>query len=194
MRIVNVDSEIIKELRRSGISKEMRSLESSDWMVLAEIDKKIIGASGVGGLFNLTSIQILKEIKGIGLGGLLQREMINESKKRGYSFITGMIDPANKQSMSLHDGFGFKTIFRIHYSPEIIQDVIIFTFNRRGKIVKSFLGIFNNILCMSILACLLKIFKTIFPKIINYNEKKIPNPDVKHIIKNFEKIQNHPIT
>jgi len=187
MRVVNVDSEIIKELRRSGISKEMRSLESSDWMVLAEIDKKIIGTSGVGGLLNVTIIQILEEIKGTGLGGLLQREMINESKKRGYSFITGMIDPANKQSMSLHDGFGFKTIFRIHYSPEIIQDVIIFTFNRRGKIVKSFLGLFNNILGMSILACLLKIFKTMFPKIINYNEKKIPNPDIKYIIKNFEK-------
>ena len=187
MRIVNVDSEIIKELRRSGISKEMRSLESSDWVVLAEIDKKIIGTSGVGGLLNVTIIQILEEIKGTGLGGLLQREMINESKKRGYSFITGMIDPANKQSMSLHDGFGFKTVFRIHYSPEIIQDVIIFTFNRRGKIVKSFLGLFNNILGMSILACLLKIFKTMFPKIINYNEKKIPNPDIKYIIKNFEK-------
>ena len=188
MRIVNVDNNIIKELRKCDISTKMRSLESCEWVVLAEIDKKIIGASGVGGLFNLTSIQILKEIKGIGLGGLLQREMINESKKRGYSFITGMIDPANKQSMSLHDGFGFKTIFRIHYSPEIIQDVIIFTFNRRGKIVKSFLGIFNNILGISILACLLKIFKTMFPKILNYNEKKIPNPDVKHIIKNFEKI------
>ena len=187
MRIVNVDNNIIKELRKCDISTKMRSLESCEWVVLAEIDKKIIGASGVGGLFNLTSIQILKEIKGIGLGGLLQREMINESKKRGYSFITGMIDPANKQSMSLHDGFGFKTIFRIHYSPEIIQDVIIFTFNRRGKIVKSFLGIFNNILGMSILACLLKIFKTMFPKIINYNEKKIPNPDIKYIIKNFEK-------
>ena len=188
MRIVNVDNNIIKELRKCDISTKMRSLESCEWVVLAEIDKKIIGASGVGGLFNLTSIQILKEIKGIGLGGLLQREMINESKNRGYSFITGMINPENKQSMSLHDGFGFKTIFRIHYSPEIIQDVIIFTFNRRGKIVKSFLGIFNNILGMSILACLLKIFKTMFPKIINYNEKKIPNPDVKHIIKNFEKI------
>ena len=187
MRIVNVDSEIIKELRRSGISKEMRSLESSDWMVLAEIDKKIIGTSGVGGLLNVTIIQILEEIKGTGLGGLLQREMINESKKRGYSFITGMINPANKQSMSLHDGFGFKTVFRIHYSPEIIQDVIIFTFNRRGKIVKNFLGIFNNILGMSILACLLKIFKTMFPKIVNYDEKKIPNPDIKYIIKNFEK-------
>ena len=193
MRIVNVDSEIIKELRRSGISKEMRSLESSDWMVLAEIDKKIIGASGVGGLFNLTSIQILKEIKGIGLGGLLQREMINESKKRGYSFITGMIDPANKQSM-FHYKLGWEAIFRIHFSSEIIQDVTIFTFNRRGKIVKSFLGIFNNILGMSILACLLKIFKSIFPLIINYNEKIIPDANLTYIIKNFEKIQNHPIT
>ena len=56
MRIVNVDSEIIKELRHSGISKEMRSLESSDWMVLAEVDKKTAGASGVGGLFNFNHI------------------------------------------------------------------------------------------------------------------------------------------
>ena len=187
MRIVNVDSEIIKELRHSGISKEMRSLESSDWLVLAEVDKKTAGASGPGGLFNFNHIQVMEKFQNKGLGVLLAREVINESRKRGYSFITGMIDPANKQSVSLHDGFGFKTIFRIHYSPEIIQDVTIFTFNRRGKIVKSFLGIFNNILGMSILACLLKIFKTMFPKIINYNEKKIPNPDIKYIIKNFEK-------
>jgi len=188
MRIVDMDSEIIKELRRSGISKEMRSLESSDWVVLAEVDEKIVGVSGVGGLFNLTSIQVLKKIKGIGLGGLIQREMINESKKRGYSFITGMIDPENKQSVSLHNGFGFKTVFRIHYSPEITQDVIIFTFNRRGKIVKSFLGIFNNILGMSVLACLLKIFKIFFPLMINYNEKIIPNANLTYILKNFEKI------
>ena len=26
------------------------------------------------------------------------------------------------------------------------------------------------------------------PKIVNYNEKKIPNPDIKHMIENFEKI------
>ena len=42
MIIVNVDLKIIKELRRSEISKEMGSLESSDWMVLAKVDKKII--------------------------------------------------------------------------------------------------------------------------------------------------------
>ena len=187
MRIVNVDSEIIKELRHSGISKEMKSLESSNWLVLAEVDKKTAGASGPGGLFNFNHIQVIEKFQNKGLGVLLAREVINESRKRGYSFITGMIDPENKQSVSLHNKLGYETIFRIHYSPKIIQDVIIFTFNRRGKIVKSFLGIFNNILGMSILACLLKIFKTMFPKIINYNEKKIPNPDIKYIIKNFEK-------
>ena len=194
MRIVNVDSEIIKELRHSGISKEMRSLESSDWLVLAEVDKKTAGASGPGGLFNFNHIQVMEKFQNKGLGVLLAREVINESRKRGYSFITGMINPENKQSISLHNKLGYKTIFRIHYSPEIIQDVIIFTFNRRGKIVKSFLGIFNNILGMSILACLLKIFKSIFPLIINYNEKIIPDANLTYIIKNFEKIQNHPIT
>ena len=187
MRIVNVDSEIIKELRHSGISKEMRSLESSDWIVLAEVDKKTAGASGVGGFFNFNHIQVIEKFQSKGIGVLLIREVINESRKRGYSFITGMIDPTNKQSV-FHYKLGWEAIFRIHYSSEITQDVTIFTFNRRGKIVKSFLGIFNNILGMSILACLLKIFKAMFPKIINYNEKKIPNPDVKHIIKNFEKL------
>jgi hypothetical protein len=166
----------------------MKSLESSDWLVLAEVDKKTVGASGPGGLFNYNDIQVIEKFQSKGIGVLLIREVINESRKRGYSFITGTIDPANKPSVVLHNKLGFESIFRIHYSPEIIQDVIIFTFNWRGKIVKSFLGIFNNILGMSILACLLKIFKAMFPKIINYNEKKIPNPDVKHIIKNFEKL------
>ena len=193
MRIVNVDSEIIEELRHSGISKEMKSLESSDWLVLAEVDKKTAGASGPGSLFNFNHIQVIEKFQNKGLGVLLAREVINESRKRGYSFITGMIDPTNKQSV-FHYKLGWEAIFRIHYSSEIIQDVTIFTFNRRGKIVKSFLGIFNNILGMSILACLLKIFKSIFPLIINYNEKIIPDANLTYIIKNFEKIQNHPIT
>ena len=83
MRIVNVDSEIIKELRHSGISKEMKSLESSDWLVLAEVDKKTAGASGPGGLFNFNHIQVIEKFQNKGLGVLLAREVINESRKRG---------------------------------------------------------------------------------------------------------------
>ena len=194
MRIVNVDSEIIKELRHSGISKEMRSLESSDWLILADINEKIVGAAGVGGLFNVSMVQIRKDFQGRGIGGLLQVSAIKEAKKRGYSHITGLIDINNKESLRLHKKLGFKTIFRIHYADNIIQDIIILVFKPQGKIVEAFLRFFNTKLGMIMLACLLKISKSILPKIVNYNEKKIPNPDVKHIIKNFEKIQNHPIT
>jgi hypothetical protein len=47
---------------------------------------------------------------------------------------------------------------------------------------------------MDMIACCLKISKFTLPKIVNYNEKKIPNPDIKHMIENFEKIQKNTIT
>ena len=85
MRIVSVDSKIIKELRTSGISQEMRSLESMDWLVLADMNEEIVGAAGVGGLFNVEMGQIRKDYQGKGVGGLLQASVIEEAKKRGYS-------------------------------------------------------------------------------------------------------------
>ena len=193
MRIVNVDSEIIKELRSSGISQEMRSLESMDWLVLADLDEEIIGAAGVGGLFNVEMIQTRKDYQGKGVGGLVQASAIEEAKKRGYSYITGLVDIDNKQSLKLNHGLGFKTIFRIHYAKNITQDIIILVFKPQGKIVEMFLSIFNTKVGMTLLACCLKISKFTLPKIINYNEKKIPNPDIKHIMENFEKIEKNPI-
>ena len=68
MRIVNVDSKIIKELRSSGISQEMRSLESMDWLVLADMNEEIVGAAGVGGLFNVEMVQTRKDYQGKGVG------------------------------------------------------------------------------------------------------------------------------
>ncbi len=194
MRIVSVDSKIIKELRTGGISQEMRSLESSDWLVLADLNEEIVGAAGVGGLFNVEMVQIRKDYQGKGVGGLLQASAIEEAKKRGYSYVTGLIDINNKESLKLNHGLGFKTVFRIHYAKNITQDIVILVFKPRGKIIETFLRIFNTKAGIAVLACCLKISKSMLPKIINYNEKKIPNPDVKHIIKNFEKIQNHPIT
>jgi len=194
MRIVNVDNNIIKELRKCDISTKMRSLESCEWVVLADINEKIVGAAGIGGLFNVSMVQTIKDYQGKGVGGLLQVSAIKEAKKRGYSYIAGLIDINNKQSLKLNRGLGFKTLFRIHYTKNITQDIIILVFKPRGKIVEMFLRTFNTKVGMIILACFLKISKSTFPKIISYNEKKIPEPNVKHIIKNFEKIQNHPIT
>ena len=194
MRIVNVDSKIIKELRSSGISQEMRSLESMDWLVLADMNEEIVGAAGVGGLFNVEMVQIRKDYQGKGVGGLLQASVIEEAKKRGYSYVTGLIDINNKESQKLNHGLGFKTVFRIHYAKNITQDIVILVFKPRGKIIETFLRIFNTKAGIAILACFLKISKSTFPKIISYNEKKIPNPDIKHMIGNFEKIQKNPIT
>jgi len=194
MRIVSVDSKIIKELRTSGISQEMRSLESMDWLVLADMNEEIVGAAGVGGLFNVEMVQIRKDYQGKGVGGLLQASAIEEAKKRGYSYVTGLIDINNKESLKLNHGLGFKTVFRIHYAKNITQDIVILVFKPRGKIIETFLRIFNTKAGIAVLACCLKISKSMLPKIISYNEKKIPNPDVKQIIKNFEKIQNHKIT
>ena len=194
MRIVNVDSKIIKELRCSGISQEMRSLESMDWLVLADLNEEIIGAAGVGGLFNVEMVQTRKDYQGKGVGGLVQASAIEEAKKRGYSYITGLVDINNKQSLKVNHGLGFKTIFRIHYAKNITQDIIILVFKPQGKIVEMFLRVFNTKVGMALLACFLKISKFTLPKIINYNEKKIPNPDIKHMIENFEKIQKNPIT
>ena len=94
--MVNVDKNIITKLRESVISDEMKSIESCDWVVIEEEEEgKVVGAAGLGGLFHVSVIQILKDYSGKGIGKRLQNELVNESKRRGYSFITVFNDPRN---------------------------------------------------------------------------------------------------
>lgn len=188
MFIQEMNSKFREKLRKSGLSKEMKSLESCDWIVYEEQDGKIIGAAGVGGLFHVSGIQINKNFHGKGIGKTIQGVVITEAKRRGYSFLTVFNDPRNIASEKMHNSLGYKTIFRIHYSPEIISDVKILTFKLQGKIVEKFLCIFNTRVGIGFLACLLKFSKFLFPKIILYSEENIPEPSIKCIIKNFEKI------
>lgn len=188
MKIIEVDTDVINKLRNSGISDEMKTLESCSWLVLEEQNEKIIGAAGMGGLFHVSSVYIDKNFRGRGLGKILQQTLVNEAKKRGYSFVTVFIDPTNLISVKLHDSFGYKTIFRIHYSPNITQEIKIYVFKSKGKIVEKFLHFFNTKTGIFILACILKISRPLFAKIISYNEKEIPAPNINWIIKNFQKV------
>ena len=190
MRILNVDSKIIKELRRSGISKEMRSLESSDWIVYETIDNQIFGAAGIGGIFHTSSINIHEKFRGKGYGEKIQKELVSEARKRNYSFVTVFVDPRNDASIKMHDGLGYETIFRIHYSKDVIQDIKIIIFKKRGVIVKKFLECFNTKIGIFFLACILKTSRSLFKKMIAYNEEQVPIPDIKWIIKKFEKISS----
>jgi len=65
MRIIRPDAEIIKELKNNGISKEMSNFfETSDWLVLGDADEEIVGAAGIGGFFNLASVEVIKKVQG----------------------------------------------------------------------------------------------------------------------------------
>ena len=188
MRMVNVDKNIITKLRESGISDEMKSIESSDWIIYETIDNEIIGAAGIGGIFHTSSINSNTKFRGKGYGGKIQKELVDEAIKRNYSFVTVFVDPRNDSSIKMHDELGYKTMFRIHYSKDIIQDIKIIIFKKRGFIVKKFLRCFNTKIGVFLLACILKISRSLFKKMIAYDEKAVPIPDIKQIINNFEKI------
>ena len=188
MQVTKTNVEIIKQLQFFNISTKMRSLESSDWIVYEQIDDKIMGAAGMGGLFHSSSINVHEKFRGKGLGKKIQIELVKEAKRKNFSFVTVFVDSRNAASQKMHDEVGYKTIFRIHYSNEIIQDVKIIILKKRGIIIEKFLKCFNTKIGIFFLGCSLKIFKNYFNNVIGYDEEKIPIPSIKHIIQNFEKI------
>lgn len=189
MRIVDVDNEIIDRLRESGVSSEMKSLESCTFLSIIEHNNKIIGACGIGGLFNVISLQIHPDYQDKGFGGKLLGAVVSEAKRREYSFIAASRNPENLNAVRLHNFFGIKPVFQIKYSSRFTRDVIILELNKRGKLVGGFLRIFNTVLGMTILVCCLKIFrKMLFRSVLTYPPEEFPSPDVSYAIKNFKKI------
>mgnify|MGYP006138649493 CR=1 FL=1 len=188
MRIVNTSHGIIDRLQKSGISNLMKSLESCDWLVIEEEDNEIIGAAGIGGFFHFSSIQLIKEFQNRGIGKKLQAELINESKNRNYSYIMVLFNPENTASSNLHNSLGYKKIFRMKYSKEYVNDVCGISFKKNGSVFFKILKLFNKKIGMFFLALTLKIFKPFFRQLLGYNEKNLPTPNIRWIIKNFEKI------
>tara|TARA_B100000029_G_scaffold85442_1_gene75928 strand:+ start:618 stop:1184 length:567 start_codon:yes stop_codon:yes gene_type:complete len=188
MDISDNSIEIINQLRESNISKLMKSLEASDWLVYEKKNNRIIGAAGIGGIFHTSSIFIDESLRGKGYGKKIQQGVINEAKKRHYSFVTVFVDPRNTSSIKLHDELGYQNIFRIHYSKKIVQDIKIIVFRKKGYLVRTLLGFFNTKIGNLFLVCMLKIFRGYFKTIFAYDENEIPSLDFKISIKNFEKI------
>ena len=188
MYIQEMNSKFREKLRKSGLSKEMKSLESCDFFAFEEEDNFVVGAAGLGGLFHVSGIQILEKWRGKGLGKKLQSGLINEAKKRNYSFLTVFNDPRNIASEKMHNSLGYKTIFRIHYSKDIVNDVKIIVFKKRGIFIKKILEIFNSKIGMLILGILIKYSRKLFPRMILYSEENIPEPSIMNMITKFEKI------
>ena len=189
MNIANTTRDIINQLRKFNISTEMKSLESSDWIVYETINSEIVGAAGIGGIFHTSSVNVHEKFRGKGYGKKIQKELVGEARKRNYSFVTVFVDPRNDSSVKMHDGLGYETIFRIHYSKDIIQDIKIIIYKRRGNVIRKFLRCFNTKIGIFFLACILKISRGLFKKMFAYDEKETPVLSIKNIVTNFKKIE-----
>jgi len=188
MKVVEVDKKIIEGLRHSELSREMKSLEFCKFLIIEESPEKIIGASGIGGILNVHSLQIDEKYQGKGLGKKLFKENIEEAKRRGYSFILLSRNPENIGIVKLHTIFGFKPLFRIHYSSDVISEALILPLKFYGKIITKTLRIFNTKFGIILLAILLKLSKRSFTSTLTLSPDDFPNANIKYIISNFEKI------
>ena len=188
MRVVTVDKKIKEQLRKSGISSEMKSIELCDWLVIHEIHDNIVGAAGVGSLLNTTALQVGKNFRSKGIGPAIFVELINEAKKRNYSFLLGSTEVSNIASSRIHEFVDMHVIFRIPYSKDRILDIRFLSFNVKGKIIEKIFRLFNSRFGMLILACILRFSKSLFPRFLGHTTEDIPNPSVKWIMKNFNKV------
>ena len=188
MNIKNTNDEIVKQLRLHNISTKMRSLESSDWIVYETIDNEIVGAVGISGLFHSSSIQIHEKFRNRGFGVKIQKKLVDEAKNRNFSFVTVFVDPRNISSQKMHEKVGYETIFRIHYSENIVNDVKAIIFKKQGGIVIDLLKIFNSKFGMLFLGLTIKVLKSKFPSLIIYDEDNLKSPDIGCMLRKFEKI------
>ena len=123
------------------------------------------------------------------MGKKLFKEIVEEAKKKNYSFITDSINPENTPVVKLVRHFGFKPLFRIHYADNLVRDVGILVLKTKGKVMEKILKLFNTKIGIAILAISLKISKSsLFKWILTYPPEEFPDPRIIYIIKNFEKI------
>jgi len=189
LKIVSVTNEIRKKLKKDGLLDEMSSLANCDFLAIIELNGKIIGASGVGGILHVRTLIVHNEFRNKGIGIKLLEAVIEEAKKRKYSFLTISRDPENLNLVKVHNFFGIKPVFQVKYRPDFTREVICLNFNKKGKLFGKFLQIFNTKIGMSILILSIKISKKfLFKSILTYAPEEFPDPDVLYAVKNFQKL------
>ena len=108
---------IIKEPELQVYIKDF-GMKKDDMGLVAEIDKKIVGAVWVrimndyGHINNLTpslAISLYKEYRGLGIGTELMRKMLNMLKQRGYKQTSLSVQKAN-YAIKMYKKIGFEIV------------------------------------------------------------------------------------
>lgn len=189
MKIVNVDSKIKERLKESTLSDEMSNLLACDFLAIIEHDKKIIGASGIGGKFHVRTLIVQDKFRNKGFGILLLKAVIEEAKKRNYSFVMASRNPNNPTLVRVHDFLNLMPIFQVQYRENFTRDVLFLSFNKKGEVFRKLLSFFNSKIGTTVLIIFIKILKKIlFNSLLTYSPEEFPEPDIRFAIKNFKKI------
>ena len=189
MKIVNVDSKIKERLKESTLSDEMSNLLACDFLAIVEHNKKIIGASGIGGKFHVRTLIVQDKFRNKGFGILLLKAVIEEAKKRKYSFVMASRNPNNPTLVRVHDFLNLMPIFQVQYRENFTRDVLFLSFNKKGEVFRKLLSFFNSKIGTTVLIIFIKILKKIlFNSLLTYSPEEFPEPDIRFAIKNFKKI------
>lgn len=164
---------------------------NSKFLILEIVNDTIIGACFVGGMFNSNGIEIEKNARGKKLGSKLLEKLLEECKKQKISFLTGVFKPSNQISIHTHMKIGYLPLFAIFYNVDEGYEIpVILPFNKKGKILASFLRVFNTKIGNLFFVFSFKIFTPLLKNLIAFDPKNMPKLDLVLAIKNFKKVES----
>jgi len=82
---------IVKDLPQLDVS-----FKQSKLCVFAKDKERVIGASSVRGILNVSSTYVVEEYRGKGVGAVLLKNAVAMAKKEGYPFVIGTIGWGNR--------------------------------------------------------------------------------------------------
>ena len=83
--------------------------------IVGELDGKIVAYAGAWVSFNqaeVTSVAVVPELRGQGVGTILFGELIKAVKARGATAITLEVRPSNTAALKLYKSFGLRSVGR----------------------------------------------------------------------------------
>lgn len=83
--------------------------------IVCELDGKIVAYAGAWVSFNqaeVTSVAVVPELRGQGVGTILFGELIKAVKARGATAITLEVRPSNTAAIKLYQSFGLRSVGR----------------------------------------------------------------------------------
>jgi len=190
MTIVDVTEDIKKKLRNSNFAPDfIENCVNSKFLAIEQENPEIVGINFVGGLLNVTGIEVNEKFRGKGLSEKLLDETLEECKKRKISFLS-VVKPSNVISIKLHFRISYPPIFTSYYNKtEGKEIVVILPLNKNGHRMVKLMRIFNTRIGNAFFTLLFVILRGLLKNLITFSGSKMSKIDLSYSIRNFEKVQ-----